>query len=46
MFEVVAGDDTHLMQLMSRLRSRDDILEAEAFVCLKLFKQTFSWGAR
>ena len=46
MFEVVADDDTHLMQLLSQLRSRDDILEAEAFVCLKLFKQTFSWGAR
>ena len=46
MFEVVADDDTHLMQLLSRLRSRDDIMEAEAFVCLKLFKQTFSWGAR
>jgi Lrp/AsnC family transcriptional regulator for asnA, asnC and gidA len=46
MFEVVADDDTHLMRLMSQLRSRDDIVEAEAFVCLKLFKQTFSWGAR
>ena len=46
MFEVVADDDTHLMQWLSQLRSRDDILEAEAFVCLKLFKQTFSWGAR
>lgn len=46
MFEVVADDDAHLLQLLSRLRSRGDILEAEAFVCLKLFKQTFSWGAR
>ena len=46
MFEVVADDDTHLMQLLSRLRGRTDIIEAEAFVCLKLFKQTFSWGAR
>ena len=46
MFEVVADDDTHLMSLLSALRGRDDILEAEAFVCLKLFKQTFSWGAR
>ncbi|MGB8859501.1 MAG: AsnC family transcriptional regulator [Ilumatobacteraceae bacterium] len=46
MFEVVADDDAHLMRLLSQLRSRDDILEAEAFVCLKLFKQTFSWGAR
>lgn len=45
MFEVVADDDAHLMRLMSQLRSRDDIVEAEAFVCLKLFKQTFSWGA-
>ena len=46
MFDVVADDDTHLMSLLSALRGRDDILEAEAFVCLKLFKQTFSWGAR
>ncbi len=45
MFEVVADDDAHLMRLMSQLRSRNDIVEAEAFVCLKLFKQTFSWGA-
>jgi len=46
MFEVVADDDSHLLQLLSALRLRDDIVEAEAFVCLKLFKQTFSWGAR
>ena len=46
MFEMVADDDAHLLTLLSRLRGRDDILEAEAFVCLKLFKQTFSWGAR
>jgi Lrp/AsnC family transcriptional regulator, regulator for asnA, asnC and gidA len=46
MFEVLADDDTHLMRLLSTLRSRDDIVEAEAFVCLKLFKQTFGWGAR
>jgi len=46
MFEVVADDDAHLMRLMSQLRSRPDIVEAEAFVCLKLFKQAFDWGAR
>lgn len=46
MFEVVADDDTHLMQLLSRLRGRADIVEVEAFTCLKLFKQVFSWGAR
>ena len=46
MFAVVADDDAHLLQLLSSLRQRPDIVEAEAFVCLKLFKQTFSWGAR
>jgi Lrp/AsnC family transcriptional regulator for asnA, asnC and gidA len=46
MFEVVADDDAHLMQLLSQLRSRADIVEVEAFSCLKLFKQVFSWGAR
>ena len=46
MFEVVADDDTHLMHLLSQLRGRADIVEVEAFSCLKLFKQVFSWGAR
>jgi Lrp/AsnC family transcriptional regulator for asnA, asnC and gidA len=46
MFEVVADDDAQLMQLLSQLRSRADIVEVEAFSCLKLFKQVFSWGAR
>jgi Lrp/AsnC family transcriptional regulator for asnA, asnC and gidA len=45
-FEVVADDDADLMRLLSQLRSRPDIVEAEAFVCLKLFKQAFDWGAR
>jgi hypothetical protein len=46
MFEVVADDDAHLMRLLSQLRARPDIVEVEAFSCLKLFKQVFSWGAR
>ena len=46
LFEMVADDDAHLLTLLSRVRARLDIIEAEAFVCLKLFKQTFSWGAR
>jgi Lrp/AsnC family transcriptional regulator for asnA, asnC and gidA len=46
MFEVLADDDVALMRLLSDLRSRADIIDAESFVCLKLFKQTFSWGAR
>lgn len=46
MFEVLVDDDAQLMRILSELRARDDIAEAESFVCLKLFKQTFSWGAR
>jgi Lrp/AsnC family transcriptional regulator for asnA, asnC and gidA len=40
MFEVVADDDADLMRLLSQLRSRPDIVEAEAFVCLKLFRHS------
>jgi Lrp/AsnC family transcriptional regulator, regulator for asnA, asnC and gidA len=46
MFEVIVDDDEHLMQLLSTLRGRPDIAELESFVCLRVFKQTFSWGAR
>ena len=46
MFEVIVDDDDHLMRLLSTLRGRPDIAELESFVCLKVFKQTFSWGAR
>ncbi len=46
MLEVIVDDDEHLMRLLSTLRSRPDVAEAESFVCLKVFKQTFSWGAR
>ena len=46
LFEVVADDDAHLLTLLSRVRARLDIIEAAVFVCLKLFKQTFTWGAR
>jgi hypothetical protein len=34
------------MRLLSQLRGRPDVVEVEAFSCLKLFKQVFSWGAR
>jgi Lrp/AsnC family transcriptional regulator for asnA, asnC and gidA len=46
MLEIIVDDDEHLMRLLSGLRSRDDVAEVESFVCLKVFKQTFSWGAR
>ena len=46
MFEVIVDDDEHLMRLLSSLRRRKDVVDVESFVCLKVFKQTFSWGAR
>ncbi len=46
MLEVIVDDDEHLMRLLSSLRRRRDVAEIESFVCLKVFKQTFSWGAR
>lgn len=46
MFEVVCDDDAHLLRLMNELRARTDIAEVEASMCLTLYKQTFSWGAR
>lgn len=46
MGEVMVADDEHLMHVMSRLRARPGVAEAEAFPCLKLFKQTFAWNAR
>lgn len=44
--EVVCDDDAHLLRLMNELRARPDIAEVEASMCLTLYKQTFSWGAR
>lgn len=46
MFEILVDDDEHLMRFLSALRTRSDIAAAESMVCLKMFKQTFSWGAR
>jgi Lrp/AsnC family transcriptional regulator, regulator for asnA, asnC and gidA len=46
MFEVLVDDDAALVALLSTLRQRKDIVEIEAFVCLKNYKQTFNWGAR
>jgi Lrp/AsnC family transcriptional regulator for asnA, asnC and gidA len=45
MGEVMVDDDEHLMRVLSTLRSRADVAEAEALPCLKLFKQTFAWSA-
>ena len=45
MFEVIVESDQHLLELLSTLRARADVIEVEAFPCLKLYKQTFAWGA-
>jgi Lrp/AsnC family transcriptional regulator for asnA, asnC and gidA len=44
MFEVIVDSDAHLLELISSLRERDDVVDVEAFPCLKLYKQTFAWG--
>ena len=43
-FEVIVDSDAHLLDLISSLRERADVVEVEAFPCLKLYKQTFAWG--
>lgn len=45
MFEVIVESEQHLLELLSTLRARKDVIEVEAFPCLKLYKQTFAWGA-
>lgn len=44
MFEVIVASEEHLLELLSTLRARKDVIEVEAFPCLKLYKQTFAWG--
>lgn len=44
MFEVIVDSEQHLLELLSTLRARKDVVEVEAFPCLKLYKQTFAWG--
>jgi Lrp/AsnC family transcriptional regulator for asnA, asnC and gidA len=45
MFEVIVESEQHLLELLSTLRARADVIEVESFPCLKLYKQTFAWGA-
>ncbi|SNS91402.1 Lrp/AsnC family transcriptional regulator, regulator for asnA, asnC and gidA [Asanoa hainanensis] len=42
--EVVCRDDDHLLEILKRLRTVEGVLSTEAFVYLKLRKQTYSWG--
>jgi Lrp/AsnC family transcriptional regulator for asnA, asnC and gidA len=42
--EVVCRNDDHLLEIISRLRQVEGVVATEAFVYLKLRKQTYSWG--
>lgn len=42
--EAVCRNDDHLLQILQQIRSVDGVTAAEAFVYLKLRKQTYTWG--
>jgi Lrp/AsnC family transcriptional regulator, regulator for asnA, asnC and gidA len=42
--EVVCRDDDHLLEILQRVRTVDGVEATEAFVYLKLRKQTYTWG--
>ena len=42
MVEVVVTDDSHLLELVNRIRSIDGIQRTESFLYLKLVKQTYN----
>ncbi|MFU8870543.1 Lrp/AsnC family transcriptional regulator [Micromonospora sp. SL4-19] len=42
--EVVCRNDAHLLEILQKLRTVPGVQSTEAFVYLKLRKQTYSWG--
>jgi Lrp/AsnC family transcriptional regulator, regulator for asnA, asnC and gidA len=42
--EVVAKNDDHLLDILKQIRAVPGVTTTEAFVYLKLRKQTYSWG--
>jgi Lrp/AsnC family transcriptional regulator, regulator for asnA, asnC and gidA len=44
--EVLAVDDDHLLDLMTRIRAVPGVRRSESFMYLRLKKQTYNWGAR
>lgn len=44
--EVVCEGDTHLLEILSKIRAIPAVRATESFVYLKLRKQTYSWGTR
>ena len=44
LIEVVVTDDSHLLQLVNRVRAIPGVARTESFLYLRLVKQTYSWG--
>ena len=44
--EVLAVDDDHLLDIVTRIRSVPGVRRTESFMYLRLKKQTYNWGAR
>ena len=44
--EVLAVDDDHLLDIVTRIRAVPGVRRTESFMYLKLKKQTYNWGAR
>jgi Lrp/AsnC family transcriptional regulator, regulator for asnA, asnC and gidA len=42
--EVVARNDDHLLEILKEIRAVSGVTTTEAFVYLRLRKQTYSWG--
>jgi len=42
--EVVARNDDHLLEILKQIRAVPGVATTEAFMYLKLRKQTYSWG--
>jgi Lrp/AsnC family transcriptional regulator for asnA, asnC and gidA len=44
--EVICRDDEHLLDVIQRIRAVAGVRATEAFVYLKLCKETYNWGTR
>ncbi|MFD6097482.1 Lrp/AsnC family transcriptional regulator [Nocardiopsis flavescens] len=44
--EVVAEDDTRLLEILAAMRAVESVASTETFLYLKLRKQTYAWGTR
>ncbi|RJL21783.1 Lrp/AsnC family transcriptional regulator [Bailinhaonella thermotolerans] len=44
--EVVCEGDSHLLEILGKIRAIPTVRTTESFVYLKLRKQTYSWGTR